>query len=71
VGGIAFSPDGKTLAVPDGNDNVSLWDTATGKVAAAKSTGVLPSAAAFSPEGKTLAAGGDGQVFLWNVSGNG
>jgi len=70
VGGIAFSPDGKTLAVPDGNDTVYLWDTATDK-ATTKSTGVGNLVAAFSPDGKTLAAGGDGKVSVWNVSGNG
>jgi tRNA A-37 threonylcarbamoyl transferase component Bud32 len=69
VGEIAFSPDGRTLAVPDGNENVYLWDTATGKVAATKSAGVLASVAAFSPDGKTLAIGGTGQISLWNVTG--
>jgi len=69
VGGIAFSPDGKTLAVPDGNDSVYLWDVATGK-AGTKSTGVGNLVAAFSPDGKTLAAGGDGKVSVWNVSGH-
>ena len=71
VGEIAFSPDGRTLAVPDGNENVYLWDTATDKVAATKSTGALPSVAAFSPDGTRLAAGGDGQISVWNISGNG
>jgi WD40 repeat protein len=70
VGTIAFSPDGHTLAVPDANGNIYLWDTATGKLAATLPSKTGNYVAAFSPDGKTLAIGGNGQVSLWNVSGN-
>lgn len=71
--GIAFSPDGRTLAAADGNGHVYLWTVPTGKLAAAlsapkhESGGVLD--VAVSPDGSTLAAAdGNGRVYLWNVA---
>lgn len=73
---VAFSPDGKTLAVVNGGDRVYLWNVATWRLAA---TLANPPAAdpaslrvvlsiAFSPDGKTLAAGSDdGTARLWNL----
>ncbi len=66
---MAFSPDGKTLAVSN-SEGVNLWDVAAnrerGKLAAEKMSVV---ALAFAPDGKTL-AGCDLQatVHLWDVS---
>ena len=74
---VAFSPDGKTLAVgsgaaaASGQGTVELWD-----VAARRQIGVIHggdgggvSALAFSPDGKTLATGTwDGTVSLWDVA---
>jgi len=62
---VAFSPDGRTMAVA-GTLQVSLWD-------AAKPTGValpLPTLdVAFSPDGKTLATGNhDGAARLWDLA---
>jgi WD40 repeat protein len=48
---VAFSPDGKTLAV--GGADLTLWDVNTGKK---KSSFKEHGAPAFSPDGKTLAA---------------
>jgi WD40 repeat protein len=71
VPALAFSPDGKTLAVGSGDSNsrIQLWDAA-----ALKKTGDLEGhdlevyGLAFSPDGKTLASGGaDKTVRLWNV----
>ncbi|MFF4158564.1 helix-turn-helix domain-containing protein [Streptomyces sp. NPDC001678] len=67
---VAFSPDGRTLAIGDANGVVSLWD-ADGRRRLATLAG--PSQAvtglAFSPDGRTLAgAGADGAVRLWDVA---
>jgi serine/threonine protein kinase/sugar lactone lactonase YvrE len=72
VNSVAFSPDGKTLAVGDFNGDVCLWAVATGHVVATL-TGPAGSASvdsvAFSPDGTMLAAGnGDGSTYLWSVA---
>jgi WD40 repeat protein len=62
VRGLAFSPDGKTLATCGGNDHtVRLWDVATGKQLAELKhpDDAHPIACvAFSPDGKRLASSG-------------
>jgi WD40 repeat protein/transcriptional regulator with XRE-family HTH domain len=72
---VAFSPDGKILAVgsPDG---ARLWDIATGhQIGKPLDTGLpdsdLTSSIAFSPDGKALAVAGPDGAWLWNtVSGH-
>src|SRR5262249_22310278 len=60
VGAMAYSPDGKILAVGDGS-STKLWDiTATRQLAKLPFAGI----AAFSHDGKTLAIGSTRSVEL-------
>jgi len=72
VKSVAFSPDGKTLAVGNCNHTVTLWDVATGRRQAPLSGADhsnYVNAVAFSPDGKTLASGsGDMTIKLWDLS---
>ena len=66
--GLAFSPDGKTLAV-GGGEIILLWDIETGKT---KMRITRPTHRvldlAFSPDGKTLASGGyERFINLWDA----
>jgi WD40 repeat protein len=67
---LAFSPDGKTLALMEtGAGRVVLWDMSTGRVRAGfdvpagKGRGL-----AFSPDGRTLAVAGSDGVLLWDTA---
>jgi WD40 repeat protein len=69
VYGVAFSPDGKTVAVGDLGGRVGLWDVATGRQTVALNEGSPVYGVAFSRDGKTVAAGdAGGHVGLWDVA---
>jgi WD40 repeat protein len=65
---LAFSPDGRTVALGGESDAVQLWDVGTGEA-----RGNLPGhpgdgfSLAFAPDSKTLAVGTYKQVWLWDV----
>jgi WD40 repeat protein len=74
VHGLAFSPDGRTLAVANGFrrewGSVTLWDVpGRAVVRTLPEVPALVRAVAFSPDGAALAAGDwTGAVRLWDVS---
>jgi WD40 repeat protein len=78
VTGLAFSPDGTTLAIGDMLGETHLWNLATRHQAAtladyassAPSGGLaFVSAVTFSPDGRTLATADlDHDTYLWNLT---
>lgn len=69
TGGLALSPDGRTLAVSNTDNSASLMDTASGKLRA-RLVGhtAAVTAAAFSADGRLLAtASDDNTVALWST----
>jgi serine/threonine protein kinase len=71
IEGLAFSPNGKTLAVADNDGGTYLWDAANGRLSRSiASPGSYGPALAvtFSPDGSTLAAAyKDGVTRLWDA----
>jgi WD40 repeat protein len=67
--GVAFSPDGKTLAAGAENDTVWLWDVGTRRLLG-RLSGPAHSveSVAFSPDGRILASGSDDRTIrFWDV----
>jgi serine/threonine protein kinase len=72
---LAFSPDGKRLAVGDFGGTVSVWDVETRSRLRSYALDTYPRALEFSPDGKWLLAGwawprqggNEGWVRLWDA----
>ena len=66
---VAFSPNGRILAVGDRAGDIGLWDVATGQRTATVAEGNPVETVAFSPNGRILAAGDRaGHIGLWDVA---
>ena len=74
ISSVAFSPDGRFVAVDSDKNGIWLWNPVTGQPIRTLRASRLNfgAAMAFSPDGKVLAASGDdgtdGQVQLWNMA---
>jgi WD40 repeat protein len=73
ISGLAFSPDGQSLASASGNNRfdenvVRLWSLADGKLLMEGASGE-EAVVEFVPDGKTLVSAGQHEgVYLWNVA---
>ena len=64
--GVAFSPDGLTLATAVRDSLVKLWNPTTQReIAALTGHQQRVVSVAFAPNGELLASGGGGTVRLW------
>jgi WD40 repeat protein len=70
AGVVAFSPDGKTLAIGNSNGRLKLWETETGQeVRELGGHLTFVSGLSFSPNGRFLASSSfDLQVKIWDVA---
>ena len=74
-GQVAFSPDGKTLALfSDSRPAICVWDVAARRETTLTDPGSLRDVSyagtqgAFSPGGTTLAVAGAGSIYLWDLA---
>jgi WD40 repeat protein len=66
---LAWSPDGKRLAVSRADGTIAVSDPATGKQTLALAAGGMSAALAWSPDGKRLASAAPGLVRVWDTAG--
>ena len=66
--GVAFSPNGKTIASGSQDNTVKLWSLDGSEIQTFQGHKDQIYSVSFSPDGKTLASGSkDGTVILWNL----
>jgi WD40 repeat protein len=68
--GLAWSPDGKTLALAGPDNVLRVWDQATGAVKQTLPAGEKPLVTVAIPKdgGRIVAGGGDGNLYSWPVT---
>ena len=65
---VCYSPDGRLLVSGSKDGSVCCWDVALGRPAAIYRWKIGPvEAIAFAPDGMTAAAGGNGDIAVWDV----
>jgi WD40 repeat protein len=67
----AFSPNGKTLAILDGDGSTQLWDVAARRVTTTLTSAQCrggESQVLFSPDGSLLAVVGSARTCLWDLT---
>ncbi len=67
VGGLAFSPDGKTLASGGVDKKINLWNVPTGRLTNLAGAVAAIYALAYSPDGRWLAATTGTAVSVWDL----
>jgi WD40 repeat protein len=68
VSGIAFAPDGRTLLSASHDGTVRQWDVAAGRERSALNWEIgQVHATAFAPDGMKAAAGGEGDILVWDI----
>ncbi|MEH2327429.1 MAG: WD40 repeat domain-containing protein [Nostoc sp.] len=68
VYGIAFSPDGETIASASHDQTIKLWNIQTSQLIYTLGKGLSsPHALAFSPDGKNLYANNWNEIKIWNL----
>lgn len=69
--GVAFGPDGKTIASASGDKTIKVWNLPDGNLKLLQGHTDPLSMVAFSPDGRTLASGSeDDTMKLWDLSTN-
>ncbi|GAA3192516.1 serine/threonine-protein kinase [Actinocorallia longicatena] len=70
IGGVLFTPDGRTLISAGGDRDIRFWDVASGASTSVVKSGIGPIyATAISADGRLLATGSDdGQVVVWDLA---
>jgi WD40 repeat protein len=65
---LAFTPDGRTLAVGDHNGKIHLWNVAAGRLLLTIDAHTGPvSGLAFRADGRVLASCNDAEIRLWRA----
>jgi WD40 repeat protein len=65
---VAFSPDGKRVAIQSRASIVQVWDVATSRPLAYLAVRFAPTCLRFAPDNRTLAVGGNRDLELWDVT---